>query len=499
MFFKTSQESIISYFEDASGLKGGYAEKIVIPENEQEIVEFVKECSAKHTPITISGGGTGVTGARIPFGGIILSLEHFNKIISIDKLSNSRPVSVVQPGIVVSDFKKNVSEYGWMYPPDPTETNSFLGGNVSTNASGSRGFKFGSTRNYINRLKIILSSGDILDIRRGQYFFSTNGIIKIPVSDREITLQLPEYKLPFIKNAAGYFNKPNMDLIDLFIGHEGTLGIITEIEVLLAPMIKASLGGIAFFKEKEHSWNFVSEIKDITFKNKINHSFSILDPMTLEYFDFNSLELLKEDYPNIPDFAKSAIFFEQIIDGQDNDGIINAWAELLKKHNAPLDFVWFADSKNDQKAFKEFRHRLPEKVNEIVNKNKFPKTGTDIAVPENSFRKMMNFYLQKLESSKIQHLIFGHIGENHMHANLLPATEAEYRYSKEIYMEFVENAIAMGGTVSAEHGIGKLKHSFLEKMVGEKGMFEMAAIKMQLDPSGILCPGNIFPADFLVK
>ena len=157
------------------------------------------------------------------------------------------------------------------------------------------------------------------------------------------------------------------------------------------------------------------------------------------------------------------------------------------------------DRPEDQQSFREFRHALPEHVNEIVRKHRFPKTGTDIAVPDAHFEEMMRFYEATLEASGIRHLVFGHIGESHMHANLLPSTEAEFHRSKQLYLELAEKAIALGGTVSAEHGIGKLKHAFLEKMVGEKGIKEMTAVKKALDPACILGLGNIFPSAVLLQ
>jgi D-lactate dehydrogenase (cytochrome) len=478
MLIKKDKSIIQSYFEDQSGLTGGSAESVYIPENEKEISDLLKEASSKKTPITVSGAGTGVTGGRIPFGGIVLSLERFNNITDITATS-----AVAQAGVTVKDLKTKVKEKGLMYCPDPTEQNSFIGGNVSTNASGSRGFKYGPTRNHIKRLKVVLSTGDILNIERGQHFADSSGNLEITSN---LKIKLPKYILPNIKNAAGYYNRPGMDLIDLFIGQDGTLGIITEVEVILKPMVEKIFSGIAFFPKEELSWNFVTEAKK-----------DVPGLLSLEYFDKNALELLKGDYPQIPDFAKAAIFFEQDISGLNEDTTLDDWAKLLENYNAPQDKAWFATSNKDQEGFREFRYHLPEKVNEIVRRNKLPKAGTDIAVPENGIREMLVFYKEKLEASKIPHLIFGHIGENHMHSNFLPQTQAEQNMSRKIYIELVEKALSLGGTVSAEHGIGKLKHIFLEKMLGKSGMQEMAALKKSIDPACILGIGNIFPKELL--
>lgn len=494
MLIKTDQDIIQSYFEDESGLLGGHAEFAAVPENEKEVSEFLKDASGKKLPVTISGAGTGVTGGRIAFGGAVLSTEKLNRFIEL-KRNASGATAVVQPGLSIRELKAEAMKNGLMYPPDPTEQNSWIGGNVSTNASGSRGFKYGPTRRYIKRLKVALSTGEILDIERGKYP-SSGGKLEIPAKNR-FTVTVPSYKLPAIKNAAGYFNYPGMDLIDLFIGHEGTLGVVTEVEVSLIPLADKTLGGIVFFKTREDAWNFVREAKVESAENKQKGNEAGINALSLEYFDAEALALLKPDYPNIPVFAKAAIFFEQEAAGQFESAVMDAWSSLIEESGAPLDSVWFSTAPKDQQSFREFRHRMPEKVNEIVHANKFPKTGTDMAVPDARLREMLDFIYGKLESSGIQHLVFGHIGESHVHANILPASEEEYKACRSMYLALAGKAVELGGTVSAEHGIGKIKHAFLEKMLGKSALQEMANLKKSLDPACILGLGNIFPKELL--
>ena len=488
MLIKTRQDIIQSYLDDASGLLGGNAQAVVIPADSEEVAKFLAESSAKRTPVTVSGGGTGVTGGRVPFGGTVLSLEALNRIIEIREISAAGAIAIVQPAVTVAALKKAAAERNFMYAPDPTEQTSFVGGNVATNASGSRGFKFGPTRKYVNRLTVILSSGRRLDIKRGHIFADAAGTLSIPAEGETISFALPDYTLPKIKNATGYYNEPGMDLIDLFIGQEGTLGVITEIEVRLIPMIKKTLGGIVFFPAEELSWDFAETARQHRAETNL---------LSLEYFDSHALFLLKNDYPAIPSFAKAAIFFEQDISEKNETAELERWAKIFTEHHAPIDNAWLSTAITDQETFREFRHRLPERVNEVIRKNRFPKVGTDIAVPPQHSRAMMEFYRRTLEQLAIPHLIFGHIGESHMHANILPATEEEFKRGKEAYLTLIGQAIRFGGTVSAEHGIGKIKHSFIEKMLGENGMKEMARIKRALDPACILNRGNIFPERLL--
>ena len=481
MIIKRDPDIIKSYFEDESGLRGGTADKVIYPENEKDAVNILQDASAKNMPLTISGGGTGVTGARVPFGGSILATDVLNKIINIDE---KNLIATLQPGVRLSELQKELSKKNLSYLPDPTEPNAFLGGTISTNASGARGFKYGPTRNYIKRLKIILSSGDILDLKRGAISADKMESTSLKSGNKDIKIKLPCYNMPGIKSAAGYYIKDNMDIIDLFIGHEGTLGFIVEADIRIDKKPEAEMSFFSFFSSEKDALSFTKDAKS---KNALS----------IEYMDANSLNLLRKKHKTLSSGAASMVYFSQDYKKEDEANIIDSWTALLEKHNALMEKSFFADSEKERDRLKEFRYALPEMINEIVKANKLPKVGTDIAVPNNAFPEMFEFYKEKLISSSIEFVIFGHIGENHMHVNLLPKTDAEFIKSHSIYMEFVKKAVSLGGTVSAEHGIGKLKHAFLEAMYGKKVIKQMAMLKKQLDPSCILGLDNIFPRTLL--
>jgi D-lactate dehydrogenase (cytochrome) len=481
MIIKTDHDIIKGYFEDYSGLLGGYADKVILPENEKEIKNILLEASSGKIPVTISGGGTGVTGGRIPFGGWVVSTERLNKIIDINEETFT---ATLQPGVRLSDIENELSKKGLTYLPDPTEPNAFLGGTISTNASGAKGFKYGSTRNYIKRLKVLLSTGDILDIKRGDYPVKRGAALSFKLKDKEKKIKIPDYSMPGIKTAAGYYIKDGMGLIDLFIGHEGTLGFILEADIALSVKPESVLSFFSFFHSEDDAINFVRDAK-------------AYKAMSLEFMDGNALTLLRTKYPNIPAAAKSLIYFEQDCEKKSEPELIDAWAKLLEKHRAMTEDSYFADSDKERIKLKELRHAIPDAVNEIVKRNKMPKVGTDIAVPDNRFREMYDFYKEKLIASKMDYVIFGHIGESHMHVNMLPKTEEEFKKSRAVYMEFAKKAVDMGGTVSAEHGIGKIKHHFLEIMYGKDNLKQMALLKKSLDPACILGLDNIFPKELL--
>lgn len=490
MIIKTDQDTICHYFEDSSGMLGAHADKVVIVESKEDVINLFTE-NKSHTPITIAAGCTGVTGGSLAYGGIVLSTERLNHIGLIKEISKDKAVITVGGGAIVSDIKKYVLEYGWMYAPDPTEKNATIGGNISTNASGGRGFKYGTTRNYINAIEIVFSDGSFSYIERGTVFADKNGNIKLKTNKGIKNIFLPKYKLPQIKNAAGYFNYKNADLIDIFIGHEGTLGVIISAELILIRPFEMLFGGIIFFDNREKSWDFVNEIRDISNKSKRNNSIDI-NALSLEYFDKNALYLIKQDYPIIPDNVDAGILFEQDCKKETYDLLMDKWIIEIEKYGINIDNVWFASNVKEQEEFRIFRHKIPERVNEIVKRNKIPKVGTDVAVPHDKLKEMIYFCEQKFAEQKLFNLTFGHIGESHLHANLIASTQEEYDKCRTIYLEIAKKAVSLGGTVSAEHGIGKVKHIFLETMLGSDGIEELRKFKTSIDPNNILGQNNMF-------
>lgn len=498
MIIKKDAAQIQNYFEDNSGVTGSHADFVAIAENEEEIAAFLAEMSAKKIPVTVAGALTGNTASGLAFGGAVLSLERLNAIGDIEKISENKAKIKVQAAARIQDIKDKAFSDGWMYPPDPTEKNAAIGGNISTNASGGRGLKFGVTRDYVSALKIIFSDGSSSRIERGKYTADDGGKITFDTDKGAKKIILPKYTLPKIKNAAGYYNYPNADLIDVIIGSDGTLGVITEADLMLIPHFKEVFGGIIFFDLRKKAYDFVKSVKEESLITKNKKCKDGINAMSLEYFDKNALSMIKDDYPVIAHNAEAGIMFEQDVYDDNFDVLMDRWVELIEKNNIDTEKVWFASNLKEQEEFRVFRHRIPERVNERVRKNKIPKVGTDFAVPEGKLAEIVDFCEKEFERAGLFNLTFGHIGENHLHANIIASNEEEYRKTREMYARIAQKAVELGGTVSAEHGIGKLKHIFLEKMVGEEGFKEMAKFKKSFDNANILGQDNIFPKRYLI-
>lgn len=481
MQIKSNPEEIASFLSDASFIRDGYAERVVLPESVEEVSQILASANRDRIPVTVSGAGTGTVGGRVAFGGIVLATDKLNRIKSIVHEEHGG-FAVVEAGVILSDLQRAVDQEGLLYPPDPTERGCFIGGTVATNASGARTFKYGPTRNYIRGLKVVLASGEVLDLHRGDIRADSHGRIRLG----SVEVQLPAYHLPKTrKNASGYFVAPEMDAVDLFIGSEGTLGVICEVEVRLLQKPEGLLSGVVFFAGEADVLALVAGVRA--------HG----DARALEFFDRESLNFLRQKYSTIPEEAAGAIFFEQETNEATEEAVLSAWQELLDQHHALAD-SWFATNEQDQAKLREFRHQLPVLMNEWFARYRQRKVSTDMAVPDEAFPGLLRLYKETLQLSGMRYTIFGHIGDNHVHVNILPRDDNEGARARELYVQFLKYAASVGGTLSAEHGVGKLKRDYLRLFYTDAQLREMVALKRAFDPHDILGRGNIFSKELLL-
>ena len=527
MLTKTDPDQILPFLSDASYVLTGIAEQVTLPENPEEVASVLKDATVSGRAVTISGAGTGTVAGRIPSGGIILATDKLCKILSISRDENGGS-AVAEAGVRLADLQRFVEAQALIYPPDPTERSCYLGGTIATNASGSRTFKYGPTRNYIRRLKTVLATGDILDLRRGDIKADASGHISIPLPNGGLVEgQLPSYQMPRTrKHACGYYVAPGMDVIDLFIGSEGTLGVVVEAEVELLPKPQGLLSGIVFFDSEDRRLAFAREVRSLSLEtrasvgrdgkigelmekavavtNRSSWKSHAHDPMpgfvdarALEYFDNNSLDFLRAKYETIPTDAVGAIFFEQETNASTEEELVAGWLTVVERHRALSDSSWFATNESDHSRLREFRHALPVLMNEWFAEHKQRKISTDMSVPDEAFDEMLRFYHDTLRPTRLRYTVFGHIGDNHVHVNILPRDDNEAASARDIYLRFVERAIKVGGTLSAEHGVGKLKREYLKLLYSENNLRQMAALKRAFDPAAILGRGTMFDEKYL--
>jgi D-lactate dehydrogenase (cytochrome) len=491
MIVKKNPDEFQNYLSDASNYQGT-AEAVYLPEREEEIIELVKKLNTNRMRITVSGNGTGLTGARVPEGGVVISTEKMNKVI---ELNVGEKYLRVQPGLILKDLQDYVEEKKLFYPPDPTEQNCFIGATVATNSSGARSFKYGPTRDYVIGMRLVLPTGETIFIDRGKIFASGYAFSFSTDQGTKYEFTIPQFEMPDIKNTSGYYCKENMDLIDLFIGSEGTLGIITELKLKLLPLNENILACVVFFTSEEDAFNFIDEVRNKT-KSASSDKEIKISVRGLEFFNKLTLNFLRPDYPAIPPNS-CAVWFEQEATIND-DELTSAWLNLIQAHNADVDTAWLAVDKKAQDKFKDFRHAISWKVNDVVARRGLKKVGTDIAVPVASFHSFYQWMVELVEQNKMEYVVYGHFGNCHSHLNMLPKDQDDFIKAKKIYSEICGEAVRLKGTVSAEHGIGKMKRDYLLMMYGEGVIRQMAKLKLDFDPNKLLNIGNIFDEKYLL-
>ncbi|MFA5008446.1 MAG: FAD-binding oxidoreductase [Candidatus Omnitrophota bacterium] len=486
MIIKTKKDEFQSYLEDTSNLYGN-ASSLYIVKSKDELIALVRDFNKHKTPFTISAGRTGTTGGCVPLGGVIISIEQLKNVTEIDKKNK---VMHLEAGLTFKEVEEAVTKNNLMLRACPTENLAFVGGAISTCASGVRGFGYGSIRNYVSEIEVILPAGEPMIIKRGT-IFSKERLFDFEYKGKKIKFQLPSYRVPKIKSQAGYFVHSNMDLIDLFIGSEGTLGVVVAGKINLQDKSAGVFDGLIFFKKETDGLEFAAKIKSLKEKK-------LLKPTSLEFFDENSLNMLRGEYSFVP-AAECAVYFEQAIEDSDNQNILmDKWVNLIEEFHALTEKSLLADTPKERERIFEFRHRLPQAINEYLRNYKQLKTAVDCAVPHKVFMDMYNFYKEKAKESGIHYVNFGHIGEDHLHFNFLPKTDEESITARK-YMEiFCKKAISLGGTVSAEHGIGKIKKPYLKIMYNKLQIEEMARLKKYFDPACLMGLDNIFEKEILL-
>lgn len=519
------RESYAAYLCDESRITDGKADEVVFPHSEKQVVSVMRRAYGERKPVTVSGARTGIVGGAVPSGGILLSLEFLNRFMGIrwDEKKDRWCVRV-QPGLSLEALKEILDHRRfedalsclrgeqkvaierfaeesdrWFYPIDPTEKSAHLGGTVATNASGARSFKYGQTRRWVVALRVVLADGTLMSLRRGM-FVDDSGF-RIKKSGSIIDVPTPAYQMPQVKNAAGYFIQNPMDFIDFFIGSEGTLGVITEVELALERKPQFVMSGVAFFPSEADAIRFV-----LLARAKRAENGSLVDPIALEYFDATSLQLLREKrdhggasvtIPPFSDEAKAAVYFEHGGEEKDLEVFYAEYEALLNRCNGSADETWGSMNDKEIHRMTVFRHTVPEVINTIIGQRqkecpKLHKVGTDFVVPDAHLEEMIRFQRRLLDEGGFEYAVFGHIGENHLHVNILPNDEEELKRAKMLYLEFAQKAVSFGGTVSGEHGIGKIKKQLLEITYSPTALEEMRKVKFAFDPQGLLCPGNLF-------
>ena len=442
-----------AYAADVSGLVL-IPDGVARPTNAGEVAALLAESNASGTPVTAAGGQTSTTAASINDRGTLLSLRAMQRVIEI---APDTRTARVEPGVLVGDLKRAAAEHGLLFAPDPTsEDECTVGGAIACNASGARSLRYGATRPHVRALRVALADGSIVDFTRTQ----------------------------LEKNTVGYAFA--QDPVDWFVGSEGTLGVIVEAELALLPLPERVLGLAIPFVREHDALAFVVAARES----------DVVSARCLEFFDALALAIVR-DAEGGSSWATGAAAFVYVEDapprGEEPD--IDAWLALAESFSAATDDVRVYEGEAALRDARRVRHAVPAHMNERGSARRAHggrKVSTDWAVPYRSLGRAIERARALASDAGIeQAVIYGHAGNGHPHQNFIAHDADELARIERVVEATLREVVALGGTVSAEHGIGKLKKKWLPLQMSLLQVRAMSAMKHMLDPNGILAPGNV--------
>jgi D-lactate dehydrogenase (cytochrome) len=507
---------VASFVEDAAHFPGGFAAGVAVPSSEAEVAALVRSAPAL-LPV---GAQSSLTGGATPNGELVLSTARLNRI-----LDSTADRVRVEAGVTLVDLDAALAAPGRYYPPIPTFTGAFAGGIVATNAAGASTFKYGTTRGWVQGLSVVLSNGDVLDVERGRTTAGGDGSFEIVlVSGETLRIPVPRYRMPDVpKLSAGYFAAPGMDLIDLFIGSEGTLGVITEVTLRVLPARPAMCLAFVPFDDRGAALAFVTRMRDAARETWRTRDPRGLDVAAIEHLDARCLAMLREDgidrMLGVALGAGAAMALLVTLELAADMTATRAFDEIghARELGAPdtplvrfcraldeagvLDYVEIAvpgDRAREQQLL-ALREAVPAGVNARVGRAKqidsrIAKTAADMIVPFERLDELLTIYDEEFRRRGLDAAVWGHISDGNLHPNVIPRSMDDVESGRQAILAFGREVIRLGGSPLAEHGVGRnpVKQQLLVDLYGRNGVDQMRAVKRVLDPEWKLAPGVLF-------
>ena len=422
-----------------------YPEVVALPESAEEVSALVKLCAENYIAITPRGAGTGLSGGALPvYGGLVIAMERMNRLIEVDERNLQ---ARVEPGLITEELINAAAEKGLLYPVDPASKGScFIGGNVSHGSGGPQVVKYGTIREYVLNLQVVLPNGDIIWTGADTLKFSS-----------------------------GY------NLTQLFIGSEGTLGIVTQIVLKLIPKQKEDMLMLASFPSNESACEAVSAI----FR-------AGQTPSSLEFMERRGVEwVIEHDHINFDLQPGVEAFLLIQVDGDNQDYLLQQCENInmVLEENNCMD-VLLADSSAQKEALWNMRRTMAVSV-----KSNSVYKEEDTVVPRAELPKLMYGIKEIGRRYGFDSICYGHAGDGNLHVNILKAAMSDEDWNhklKEGITEIFNLTVALGGTLSGEHGIGYVQKEYMPLKFSALHLSLMKGIKAVFDPTGIMNPGKIF-------
>ncbi len=444
-----------AYSADASGLTM-LPDAVARPTTAAEVVEVMRQAAADGTPVTPAGGQSSMTGGSITDRGTLLSLRGMARILDIDPV---RRTARVEPGMLVGDLKRALAAEGLLFAIDPTsEEEAALGGAIACNASGARSLRYGATRRHISGLSVVLPNGEQVELSRTR----------------------------LEKNTVGY--AAIHDPIDWFIGSEGTLGVVVAAELSLLPLPERVTGiGFPFPGDRE-ALAFVVAARAAM-------ALGTIAPRCLEFLDAEALRIIRSEDGGQGHAGNAFVYTEEESRGGETPNF-DEWLSLAELHGALVNDVLVFDDDAKIRTARLLRHAVPATM--LERGTAFAAQGgrriaTDWAVPYPRLAEAIAIARAAVAEHRVTvPTIYGHAGNGHPHMDFVARNHEDVHAIEETIAAILRPILAMGGTVAAEHGIGKIKHRWMGMQLTVQQRAVMQGIKQALDPQGLMAPGNIF-------
>ncbi len=435
-------EALLCYGYDATR-QMSQPQLALLAETTAQVAAAMDLAHQLHIPVFPRGAGSGMSGGSIPTGGgMVISLTRMKQILELD-LDNL--LVTVEPGVITGDLQEEVARYGLMYPPDPASLAfSTIGGNVAENAGGPRAVKYGVTGNYVRGLEVVLPDGSIINTGN-----------------------------KCVKSVSGY------DLTHLFVGSEGTLGIITKILLRLVPAPAVTHTLLLAFAEMEKA---ALAITDMVRQHLI--------PSTTEFLDHHSINAIRESLPfTLPPEARTLLLVE--VDG-DEESVQRESSAIQKLVEASTVMMLTASEKDERDVLWQARRSLSPAIAKIAP----DKLNEDIAVPRSAIPAVLARIEAIAREVDLPIVCFGHAGDGNIHVNIMldKSDARQAAMGEKAVKDIFAATIELGGTLSGEHGIGNTKSDFFPLEWSPATIAAMRSIKRAFDPDNILNPGKIFPS-----
>ena len=514
----TDPDEVGTFLEDAAHSPGGHARAVAHPRSESHVAALVRET---HSVLPV-GAQSSLAGGATPMGETVVATDQLDRVIAV-----SRSEITVQAGVPLHVLQHALTPHGAFYPPVPTYDGAVAGGVIATNAAGAATFKYGSTREWVRAITVVLADGSVLDLERGQATAHSNGYFELVHGDHTTRIPVPSYHMPDVaKRSVGYFASPDMDLIDLFIGSEGTLGIVTEASFVVMPSRPNLCLVWILASDERQAFDLVATLRREAQTTWLTGDPRGIDVAGVEHLDRRSLEILREDGTDrtheVPLPADTAMALlahvelpnDAVPSNEDAYGQITSALSAgapdtplvrlcrLVAQTGLLDRTEIAlpGNRRRQAQLLAIREAVPEAVNRRIGAAQqtsptIQKTAADMIVRFEQFESSLQLFSDAFEQRRLDYAIWGHISDGNVHPNVIPRGPADVEHGQAAILECGRAIIRLGGCPMAEHGVGRnrVKQALLRELYGAAGIEQMRRVKRAVDPHWRLAPGVLFP------